>query len=72
MPQVQVKRTAETFVEDVERLVTAKRMSYLDAVLHWCQSNGFEPDYGASLVKKSAKLKRAVRAEAEKLNCLRK
>jgi hypothetical protein len=67
-----VKRTAETFVEDIERLVSAKKLSHLDAVLHWCQSNGFEAEYGASLVKKSAKLKRAVKAEAEKLNCLRK
>ena len=35
---------AETLAQTIERLVIAKRMSYLDAVIYYCAEKNIEPE----------------------------
>jgi hypothetical protein len=62
------------FPEQIERLVRDKGLSYLDAVVHWCDTRDPPIEYlvGAEMVKKNAVLKAKVQIEAENLNFLPK
>lgn len=62
---------SERFADEITELVEGG-LSHLDAVVHWCQRNGFEVEYGATLVKKTAKIKKAIREEAQNLSMVRK
>lgn len=61
-----------SFARDVDELVREKNMGYLDAVIRWCEDNNVEAETGGELVKKSPAIKRAIREEAERLNCLKR
>jgi hypothetical protein len=63
---------SERFAAEVQGLVDSNGLSYMDAVVHWCHRNGFEVEYGAALVKKASKIKKAIRSEAEQLSLMRK
>lgn len=58
------------FRERVENLVNMYGMTYMEAVVHCCQTMGIEVDTAAKLLDKTAK--EIIRAEATKLNMLRK
>ena len=45
-------------------------MSYMDAVLYYCELNNMEPETAGGLI--SGKLKQKIREEAENLNFLPK
>ena len=50
----------------IEGIVKDKRISYLDAVLHYCEDNDIDTASVGPLINKS--LKEKIKAEAEKLN----
>jgi hypothetical protein len=60
------------FSEDIELLCSKKGMSYLDAVIFWCESNNFDVEYAASLIRKDTVMKTKIYAEAESSNNLKK
>ena len=62
---LQTQTSAEFFTK-IEELVQETRLSYMDAVLHYCDQNGMEPETAAQLV--NTKLKAQIREEAEELN----
>lgn len=62
--------SANSFAIQIEEIVWTKDVSYIDAVVLWCESRGLEPEMAASLVKKSAPLKGKIQAEAEHLRLL--
>ena len=59
-------QTSSEFYLNIQKLVKDTNLSYMDAVLHYCDQNGMEPETAAGLV--NTKLKAQIREEAEELN----
>jgi len=66
LKQIEINTLA--FEDDIERLVSKKKMTYLEAVIHWTESKGIEVEYAATLIKKDNVMKSKLKAEAEDLN----
>ena len=63
-------QTSNEFYQKINQLVDDTKLSYMDAILHYCDQNGMEPETAAQLV--NTKLKAQIREEAEELNFLPK
>ena len=63
-------QTSSEFYTKIVKLVEDTKLSYMDAVLHYCDQNNMEPETAAQLV--NTKLKAQIREEAEVLNFLPK
>ena len=63
-------QTAKEFFMKIEDIVADSSMSYMDAVVYYCESNNMEPETAGSLI--NGKLKQRIREEAETLNFLPK
>jgi hypothetical protein len=63
--------SSHTFAQQIEELVWTTNVSYMEAVLLWCDKRGLEPEVGAELVRKSAPLKGKIQCEAEELRFLK-
>ena len=59
-------QTSNEFYQKIIQLVEDTKLSYMDAILHYCDQNGMEPETAAQLV--NTKLKAQIREEAEELN----
>ena len=59
-------QTSAEFYTKIVKLVQDTKLSYMDAVLHYCDQNNMEPETAAQLV--NTKLKAQIREEAEELN----
>ena len=66
---LQTQSSSEFYIK-IQKLVEQTKLSYMDAVLHYCDQNGMEPETAAQLV--NSKLKAQIREEAEELNFLPK
>ena len=62
---LQTQTSAEFFTK-IQAIVQETRLSYMDAILHYCDMNNMEPETVAQLV--NTKLKARIREEAEELN----
>jgi hypothetical protein len=58
------------FSELIERIVFEKDISYIDAIVHHCEQNGFELELAASLL--SAPVKAKISEEAQSANMIKK
>ncbi|HIK66855.1 MAG TPA: hypothetical protein EYF95_02655, partial [Flavobacteriales bacterium] len=56
-------QTSSEFYTTIIALVEKTKLSYMDAVLHYCDMNGMEPETAAQLV--NTKMKAQIREEAE-------
>ena len=63
-------QTSSEFYIKIQELVEKTKLSYMDAILHYCDQNEMEPETAAQLV--NTKLKAQIREEAEVLNFLPK
>ena len=63
-------QTPKEFFVKIQEIVADTKMSYMDAVLFYCESNSMEPETAGGLI--SGKLKQKIREEAENLNFLPK
>ena len=61
---------SKKFALIIEGIVKDKRISYLDAVLHYCEDNDIDTASVGPLINKS--LKEKIQLEAEKLNLIEK
>ena len=59
-------QTSSEFFTKITEIVNRTKLSYMDAILHYCDKNGMEPETAAQLV--NTKLKAQIREEAEELN----
>ena len=66
---LQTQSSSEFYIK-IQELVEQTNLSYMDAVLHFCDQNGMEPETAAQLI--NGKLKAQIREEAEELNFLPK
>jgi hypothetical protein len=60
----------ETFNQDIEKLSKDLRISFLDAVVHYCEANSVEIESVASIIKTNPKMKAKLQEDAEELNFL--
>ena len=58
------------FSLEIEKIAVEKHLSYMDAVILYCEQTGFEIELAAKLI--SAALKCKIKNEAEELNFLPK
>ena len=61
--------TKKKFTSSVEHLVIDKHLSYIDAIIYFCQENHLEPDSVKSLI--TPPLKEKIKAEAVGLRFLK-
>ena len=47
--------TPNKFALLIEETVKSKKMSYIDAILHYCEKNGIDPSDSKKLVNKALK-----------------
>ena len=58
------------FMENIEKLVQKTNMTYIDAVMYYCEENKLEPETAGQMV--GGKLKQHIQEEAEGLNLIQK
>jgi hypothetical protein len=56
------------FMGKIEELVQATNMTYIDAVVHYCDENKLEPESAGKMV--GGKLKQNIQDEAENLHLI--
>ena len=59
---------SKEFSLTIEGIVKEKKISYMDAVIWYCEENGLDPSQVSSLISKS--LKEKIQLEATNLSCL--
>ena len=62
--------TSEAFAKHIEKAVQEKHMSYLDAVIEFCNQHQLEPESLVPFI--NDKIKRALGQEAQKLHLMPK
>tara|TARA_Y100001937_G_scaffold12178_1_gene15420 strand:- start:10113 stop:10400 length:288 start_codon:yes stop_codon:yes gene_type:complete len=63
-----VKMTPKKFALQIEEIVKCGGVTYMDAILDYCEKNNMEPDTVAPLISKP--LKEKLEADARELNFL--
>lgn len=63
-------KTPTEFMIEIDKVVQDKKISYIDAVIFYCEQNNIEIETAASLIKSSAKMKAKIQDDAEELNFL--
>lgn len=58
--------------ENIEKIVSKNNISYIDAVILYCEKNNIEIESLAKLIKSNTILKAKIQTEAESLNFLPK
>ena len=58
------------FMEKIESLVQQTRMTYIDAVMHYCEENKLEPETAGKMI--GGKLKQNIQDEAENLHLIQR
>lgn len=69
---IELKLTPDKLHVEIEALVSNHGLDYIDAILHYAETNGLEVETVAAMVKNNAKMKAKVRIEGETLNFLQK
>ena len=57
-------------MENIENLVQKTKMTYIDAVMHYCEENKLEPETAGKMI--GGKLKQNIQDEAENLHLIQK
>ena len=63
-------QTPKKFSLEIENIAKDKKITHMDAVIHFCQKNDIEPDTVGRLITKG--LKEKIEANARELNYLEK
>ena len=62
--------TTAKFSQDVERIAYENKMNYIDAIVHYCETNEIEIESVSKLISKP--LKEKLKFDAQKLNFIKK
>lgn len=62
--------SSSKFSMEIEKIVTEEKINYIDAIVHYCETNGIEVDSISKLVSKP--LKEKLKCEAIELNLLKR
>ena len=58
------------FMENIENLVQKTKMSYIDAVMYYCEENKLEPETAGKMI--GGKQKQNIQDEAENLHLIQR
>ena len=58
------------FMENIEKLVQKTNMSYIDAVMYYCEENKLEPETAGKMI--GGKLKQNIQDESEDLHLIQR
>ena len=58
------------FMENIENLVQKTKMSYIDAVMYYCEENKLDPETAGKMI--GGKLKQNIQDEAENLHLIQR
>ena len=58
------------FMENIENLVQQTKMTYIDAVMYYCEENKLEPETAGKMI--GGKLKQNIQDEAEDLHLIQR
>jgi hypothetical protein len=64
--------TSENFIREIDKMVNDLGLTYVDAVVHFCEKNNIEIETAASIVKTNSAMKSKLQADYETLNYLPK
>jgi len=64
--------TSSNFSEDIENLVWELDVTYMEAVLIWCERKNIEVDQIVGFIKRDSNLKANIQMEGERINMLEK
>ncbi len=73
MPELKLEdkfMTAAKFSQEVEKIASENTMNYIDAIVHYCESNEIELESVSKLISKP--LKEKLKYDAQKLNFIKK
>jgi len=62
--------TTAKFSQDVEKIAYENNMNYIDAIVHYCETNEIEIESVSKLISKP--LKEKLKYDAQKLNYIKK
>ena len=62
--------TAAKFSQEVEKIASENNSNYIDAIVHYCESNEIELESVSKLISKP--LKEKLKYDAQKLNFIKK
>ncbi len=62
--------TPSRFAIEIEKIVSEEDLNYIDAILHYCETNGLEVDSITKLISKP--LKERLKWDAIRLNFMKK
>ena len=62
--------TPQKFAIEIEKIVAEEELNYIDAILHYCESNSLEVDSITKLISKP--LKERLKWDAIRLNFMKK
>ena len=62
--------TPQKFAIEIEKIVAEQELNYIDAILHYCESNSLEVDSITKLISKP--LKERLKWDAIRLNFMKK
>lgn len=61
---------ADNFYREIEKLVANHNLTYMDAIVHFCEKNELEIETAAALVKGNFRFKSQIQQEGETLHYL--
>lgn len=64
--------SVKEFFDIIDGIARQQEITYMDAVMHYCEKFGMEIETAARMIRSSTKLKARIRDEAERLHCLKK
>lgn len=62
--------SSDKFYKELERLVKVHNLSYMDAIIHFCEKNEIEVETAASMIRGNMRIKAVLQVEGEQLNFL--
>lgn len=62
----------EVFYKEIDVLVRKHNLSYMDAIVYYCEKNELEIETAASMIKGNFRIKSQIQQEGELLNFLPK
>jgi hypothetical protein len=62
----------EELPTQIDQIVHERNISYMDAVILWCEQNNLEVEFAGDLIRRNAVLKAKIQIEAENLNFMKK
>jgi hypothetical protein len=65
-------RSSSEILRGIEKFVVEKKLSYIDAAIHFAEQNNMEIETVANIIKMSTVVKSHIQVEAENLNFLPK